>query len=91
MLSILLTRDASRSRQFYRLELGTNLFGDYSVLREWGPRGARGPKGGRRLIAVFSNLREAFIAAERWHQRAERRGYRQLHGGIGLTQRGRNE
>lgn len=85
MLTILLNRDAARACLFYRLELATNLFGDYSVLREWGPKGARGPKGGRQLITVFSNLREACLATERWHRRAERRGYRNVAGGLNVS------
>lgn len=80
MLSIFLTDETRRIPWFYRVELGYTLFGDYSVLREWGPRGKRGPNGGRRVLRVFSNLREACTAVERWHRKAERRGYRPMTG-----------
>ena len=64
-----------KTRQhFYRVELAYNLFGEYSVLREWGPAGCRG----HHLIVWFSNLRDACIATERWRKRAARRGYLHL-------------
>ncbi len=66
MMTFLLQRGAGPARRFYRVELGYNLFGEYSVLRDWG-RGQR--------IACFANLREAFAALERWTRRARRRGY----------------
>lgn len=74
MLTYLCLRETGGAGRFYRVELGYNLFGEYTVLREWGLRGARGT--GRRLVTWYSNLREACLAAERWHQRARRRGYR---------------
>ena len=64
--------DTGRSSRFYHVAVEYNLFGEYSVLREWGRRGARG----RQMLVWFSNLREACMAAERWRRRAERRGYR---------------
>lgn len=68
MLALLFTRPG----RFYRVEVTENLFGEYSVLREWGPAGRRA----RPLVAWFSNLRDAVIAAETWCRRAERRGFR---------------
>lgn len=68
MLSFLLLHDHAR---YYRLEVGETLFGDYAVLREWGPSGGRGC----RRLALFGNLREAVVAADRWQHRARRRGY----------------
>lgn len=71
MLSILLIRNARPRVRFYRVDVTPNLFGEYSVLRAWGPVG----RGGQQLLVWFSNLREACIAAERWQKRARRRGY----------------
>lgn len=61
----------ARAPRYYRVEIAYNLFGEYSVLREWGPTG----RPGQRLVVWFSNLREACGAADRWHKRAARRGY----------------
>lgn len=68
MLELLLARPG----RFYRLEVSDNLFGEYSVLREWGASGARP----RPMVTWFSNLREACCAADRWRRAAERRGFR---------------
>ncbi|MEZ5798172.1 MAG: WGR domain-containing protein [Paracoccaceae bacterium] len=68
MLSFLLHVEA----RFYRVELTENLFGEYSVTREWGRRGSRG----RQVLVWFANLREAVIAADLWRRQAMRRGYR---------------
>jgi predicted DNA-binding WGR domain protein len=76
VLSYLMLRDTRPRARFYRVEVSYNLFGEYSVLREWGQRGKRG----QALLVWFSNLREACVAAERWHKRARRRGYRALEG-----------
>lgn len=56
---------------FYRVEVADNLFGEYTVLREWGPAG----RSGRQVVNWFSNLREAVTAADRWQRRARSRGY----------------
>lgn len=69
MLALVLVR----AGRFYRVEVAENLFGEYSVLREWGCAGQRV----RPLVTWFSNLRDAVIAAERWGKGAERRGFRQ--------------
>jgi len=71
LLTFLLTRAAPSRPRFYRVEVAYNLFGEYSVVREWGPQGRRG----QHLLVWFSNLRDACIAAERWRKRAIRRGY----------------
>lgn len=75
MLTILLRRDSEGPARFYRVELAYNLFGEYSVLREWGLAGRNGASAGSRMVVWFSNLREACVAAERWRHRAQRRGY----------------
>lgn len=71
MLTFLMTRTAKSRARFYIVEVGYNLFGEYCVMREWGPKG----RGGRRLLVWFSNLRDACTAADRWRKRAMRRGY----------------
>lgn len=71
MLTFVMTRTAQSRARFYRVEVAYNLFGEYSVVREWGPKG----RGGQHLLVWFSNLRDACMAAERWRKRAMRRGY----------------
>ncbi|MEF3047979.1 WGR domain-containing protein [Pseudotabrizicola sp. L79] len=71
MLNFLLIRNARPGPRFYRVEVAYNLFGEYSVVREWGARG----RNGQQLLVWFSNLREACQAAEGWRRRAMRRGY----------------
>ena len=61
---------AERS-SFYRVDVGYNLFGEYSVVREWGGNG----RYGAHRIVWFSNLRDAAQAADRWQARAFARGY----------------
>ncbi|MFN3293375.1 MAG: WGR domain-containing protein [Gemmobacter sp.] len=67
MLALVLVRPG----RFYRVEVAENLFGEYSVLREWGRSGRRA----RPLVVWFANLRDAVVAAERWCRGAERRGF----------------
>jgi len=57
--------------RFYRVEIAANLFGEWSVLREWGVCGRRGSQ----RIALFSDLRTASKAADRARNRMLRRGY----------------
>ena len=67
MLTLLFLRPG----RFYRVEVTENLFGEYSVLREWGPAG----RSARPLVHWFSNLRDAVVAAETFCRRAEQRGF----------------
>lgn len=69
LLSFLLLHTSAR---FYRVEVAENLFGEYSVSREWGPCG----RSGQSRLTWFSNLREAVTAADRWQHTARKRGYR---------------
>lgn len=71
MLNFLMIRKSAPQTRFYRVEVEYNLFGEYSVLREWGTAGARG----RHLLVWFSNLHEACRAADRWCKSAVKRGY----------------
>ena len=61
----------AKRRHFYRVDVGYNLFGEYSVVREWGARG----RNGTHRIVLFSNLRDAALAADRWHMNACAKGY----------------
>lgn len=61
----------TRMPRFYRVELAMNLFSEVSVLREWGVSG----RNGQSAINNFSNLREASVAADRYRNRALKRGY----------------
>lgn len=71
MLEFLMQRDTGRGSRFYRVALYENLFGEYSVLREWGRSSTRGAE----RLAWFSNLRDACAAVDRWQRRAQSRGY----------------
>jgi predicted DNA-binding WGR domain protein len=71
VITVLLIQCKTPKTRFYRVEVSYNLFGEYSVLREWGPSGAKG----RQLLYWFANLREACLAADRWQKQAIKRGY----------------
>lgn len=69
---LLLTRpDPKRRPGFYRIEIQLNLFGEWSVVMEWGARGRRG----RQRIRLFSDLRAASLEADRARERLLSRGY----------------
>ena len=59
-----------RAGRFYRVEVSANLFGEYSVWREWGCA-----RQARQLSRCFATLREACAAADRWSRRMQHRGY----------------
>lgn len=61
----------NRTARFYRIEITGNLFGEWSVLREWGAVGCAG----RRLIRLYDNLREASVAADLARDNSLKRGY----------------
>ena len=72
MATCLLYRQApSRPSRFYRIELAMNLFSEVSVLREWGVAGSYG----QTAISIYSNLREASLAADKHRNRMLKRGY----------------
>lgn len=57
---------------FYRVDVGYNLFGEYSVVREWGNNN------GHRCvhrISWFSNLREAVVEADKLLKEVRAKGY----------------
>jgi len=78
MFGFHMLRTQNGAARYYRVDVAYNLFGEYSVLREWGLRGRPGAGAGQRRITWFANLREACVAAERSQRRAARRGYLRL-------------
>lgn len=72
MAVCLLYRHAPRrAPRFYRVEIAMNLFGEVSVLREWGVARGRG----QAVINIYGNLRDASHAADQYRNRALGRGY----------------
>nr|MCC5958297.1 WGR domain-containing protein [Paracoccaceae bacterium] len=75
MLTLLCHRTAPGARDvlthFYRVEVSYNLFGEYTVIREWGRVGSRG----RHVSEWFANLRDAVLVADSSARRATKRGY----------------
>lgn len=75
MLTLLchrVSQDANAARMhYYRVDVTDNLFGEYTVIREWGRVGSRG----RNVNAWFANLREAILVADQCYRRATARGY----------------
>ncbi|WP_439562009.1 WGR domain-containing protein [Roseinatronobacter sp.] len=75
MLTLLCHRTAPDARDvlthFYRVEVSYNLFGEYTVTREWGRVGSRGCH----MSVWFANLRDAVLAADSAARRAATRGY----------------
>lgn len=70
MLNLIL--HTPNTQRFYRVEISDNLFGEYTVLREWGQHG----RAGRQCLRWFSNLRDAVSVAETARRHAQMRGYR---------------
>jgi predicted DNA-binding WGR domain protein len=64
--------DPSRNMaRFYVLSIEQSLFGDATLVREWGRIG----KPGRRRIEVHENEGRAIESLEKWLRRKRRRGY----------------
>ena len=72
-MSITLRRiDPARNmRRFYRLDVQPDLFGAFTLVREWGRIG----RGGRLQLEGFASADEAQAALERQRHVKERRGY----------------
>ncbi|MEP3331004.1 WGR domain-containing protein [Sedimentitalea sp.] len=70
-ICLLYRQTPCRAPRFYRVEIAMNLFGEVSVLREWGVTRGRG----HGVINVYGNLRDASIAADQHRNRAIGRGY----------------
>jgi predicted DNA-binding WGR domain protein len=72
-MSITLRRiDPARNMQrFYSLDVQPDLFGAFTLVREWGRIG----RGGRVKLEGFASAGEAQAALERQQHAKERRGY----------------
>jgi predicted DNA-binding WGR domain protein len=57
--------------RYYVLSIETSLFGDVSLIREWGRIG----RPGQRKIELYNSQSRAVEALETWLQRKCRRGY----------------
>jgi predicted DNA-binding WGR domain protein len=68
---ILYRRTRARRPRYYRVEIAYNLFNEISVLREWGISGGKG----RCMINIYTNLRDASLAADHLRHTAQKRGY----------------
>ena len=63
---------AKNQFRFYRLVLVPTLFGDWSVMREWGRIGSPG----RLVVDHVDDLDAATLLMQRKRREKERRGYR---------------
>jgi len=61
--------------RYYVLSIQPSLFGDPTLVREWGRIGHNG----RRIIEIHRNDRDAVQALDTWLERKLRRGYRPQH------------
>jgi predicted DNA-binding WGR domain protein len=57
--------------RYYVLSIEPSLFGDATLIREWGRLG----QSGQRRIELYENHSRAVEALETWLQRKRRRGY----------------
>ncbi len=65
-------RDPSQNMdRFYVLSVEPSLFGDATLVREWGRIG----QPGRRRVEIHENEGRAVESLEKWLQRKRRRGY----------------
>ncbi|MPR13953.1 WGR domain-containing protein [Microvirga tunisiensis] len=62
---------ACNMARYYVLSIEPSLFGDATLIREWGRLG----QPGRRRIELYENQSRAMEALETWLQRKQRRGY----------------
>ena len=63
--------EARRMHRYYRMDVQSNLFGEWCLMREWGRIGSTGP-----LRSVpFSALADAEAALDKQCRAKERRGY----------------
>jgi predicted DNA-binding WGR domain protein len=63
---------ARRMHRYYRLTVEPNLFGEWSLMREWGRVG----QPSRRMIDLHATEQDAQTAMARKGQEKHRRGYR---------------
>lgn len=63
---------ARNMRRFYVLSIEASLFGDATLVREWGRIG----QPGRRRVELHETEGRAVESLERWLERKRKRGYR---------------
>ena len=63
---------ARKQRRYYALSVCPTLFGEWSVLREWG---RLGHQGGRIMLDSHPSEDAAQAALSAWKRQKERRGY----------------
>lgn len=61
--------------RFYRLDLQPTLFGEWSVVREWGRIGRQG----RIVVDTFQSIEEAHTVLNHKSSEKHRRGYHLMH------------
>ena len=73
MTAVILYRiDAARHmHRYYRMEIQSDLFGEWCLMREWGRIGSNG----QMRSVPFPTSKEAEVAMERQRLAKERRGY----------------
>ncbi|UVF22814.1 WGR domain-containing protein (plasmid) [Microvirga terrae] len=77
-LVVLDHRDPTQNMsRFYVLAIEPSLFGDATLVREWGRIG----KPGRRRVELHENEGRAVESLENWLRRKQKRGYRIRAGG----------
>ena len=72
MISLERHNPARRMHRYYRLRVERNLFGEWSLVREWGRIG----QPSRRMIDLHATAQDAQAAMARKGQQKRRRGYR---------------
>lgn len=71
-MHLLYRTDASKNMQrFYRLDLQQDLFGVWTLTREWGRIGRQG----QTKVTSFASQDDAAMALRRMRQQKEKRGY----------------
>lgn len=65
--------DAHRNPMYYQVEIASNLFGEWSLIRRWGHR--HSPNRGQERISLFNDLRAASLSADQVRNRMLRKGY----------------
>lgn len=62
-----------RHPMYYQVEIASNLFGEWSIIRRWGRHGRPGL--GQERIDLFNDLRSASHTADKLRERMLRKSY----------------
>lgn len=63
--------EQANMHRFYRLSVQPGLFGDWSLIREWGRIGTRG----QTKTDWFGEEKDAIAVGDKLHQQKQQRGY----------------